>query len=567
MVFRILLVTVLFLFAFGCGSFMERDYFEQPRGTPEAPDGEVVATVDNPHGYHDHVDEDGIESSGSNTATADTDDQGVCASNCGENQVRGLSDTCVCLHGFSDCDGEPENGCERAGSCECELGTTRSCYFGPAGTEGVGRCSGGTQVCTTYGWGSCDGQITPEREHCSLDGWDNDCDGLTDEDSDEDNDGFTICQGDCCDSGRDFCGVDPSKVNPGALEFEGNRVDDNCNGIIDEPQITECSVSESFGGAPALGLVQALGICEHSNWGERNWGLLDARLARADGLGEPSEPQVSVVEQFGGLLNAPSGGAMAVLSSGQALGIEDDGWIPTINWESRTPSVSAPEAFLNAHNGTLQSREGCPTSSSRVFDSVRLDLDLRVPTNANGIQFKFRFFSYEYPLYLCSEYNDFFLALLRSEHPDVPNDMNIAFDSGGNPVSVNNAFFTTCEPQACQTPTQQEFGVNAPLGTDSDEDGCVDSLSCNQENGLCEGEYGACPDGVEGLEAFTPTTELGGATAWLTTQAPVIPGEIIRLSFLVWDTGDGWLDSTVLLDQFEWLLEPTEVVTKRDRTD
>jgi hypothetical protein len=59
------------------------------------------------------------------------------------------------------------------------------------------------------------------------------------------------------------------------------------------------------------------------------------------------------------------------------------------------------------------------------------------------------------------------------------------------------------------------------------------------------------------------TQEAGaGATAWLTTSAPVIPGESIWLDFHIWDTGDSALDSLVIMDDFQWLIEPTEVITK-----
>ena len=44
----------------------------------------------------------------------------------------------------------------------------------------------------------------------------------------------------------------------------------------------------------------------------------------------------------------------------------------------------------------------------------------------------------------------------------------------------------------------------------------------------------------------------GGATGWLTTKAPVKPGETITLRFLVLDEGDAKLDSAVLIDNFKW---------------
>ncbi|MEN9948716.1 MAG: hypothetical protein RL106_1539, partial [Bacteroidota bacterium] len=59
----------------------------------------------------------------------------------------------------------------------------------------------------------------------ACDGFDNDCDGIADNNSDVDGDGFFVCTGDCDDT--DF------NVNPGATE-SCNSIDDNCDGQIDE---------------------------------------------------------------------------------------------------------------------------------------------------------------------------------------------------------------------------------------------------------------------------------------------------------------------------------------------
>ena len=78
-----------------------------------------------------------------------------------------------------------------------------------------------------------------------CDGIDNDCDSRTDEDTncyDDDGDGY--CEGadldgdgqadDCRDSSiaGDCSDGDPA-VNPGVTEFDGNGVDDDCNGAVD----------------------------------------------------------------------------------------------------------------------------------------------------------------------------------------------------------------------------------------------------------------------------------------------------------------------------------------------
>ena len=55
----------------------------------------------------------------------------------------------------------------------------------------------------------------------------------------------------------------------------------------------------------------------------------------------------------------------------------------------------------------------------------------------------------------------------------------------------------------------------------------------------------------------------GGGTGWLTTKAPVQPGETITLEFRIWDTGDSAYDSSVLLDNWTWETTDTSVGTVR----
>src|SRR5690606_33383043 len=72
-------------------------------------------------------------------------------------------------------------------------------------------------------------------------------------------------------------------------------------------------------------------------------------------------------------------------------------------------------------------------------DAVALELTIKAPTNATQFSFGLDFYTYEFPTYVCSEFNDFFVALLDSDHEMIPVDQNISFDSKGNPISVNNA--------------------------------------------------------------------------------------------------------------------------------
>jgi hypothetical protein len=138
--------------------------------------------------------------------------------------------------------------------CFCARGETQACYGGPVATVGVGACARGTQICAITGsvewghWGDCAGDTRPSEERCDG-ARDEDCDGAVDEG----------CP--CSASQRVPCDV-PEFVSPpcragtqtcrdGAwtacedavrptAELCGNDVDDDCDGIVDDPHLCTC---------------------------------------------------------------------------------------------------------------------------------------------------------------------------------------------------------------------------------------------------------------------------------------------------------------------------------------
>lgn len=130
-------------------------------------------------------------------------------------------------------------------SCECMEGDTRSCYYGPEGTLGVGNCTAGVQECTASGqWGPCWYEVWPQTDVC--DGMDNDCNGKTDEYCGECYDGQTrSCYGGPdgtegigeCTGGTQTC-VESSWASCSGQTLPQTELCDNkdndCNGIIDD---------------------------------------------------------------------------------------------------------------------------------------------------------------------------------------------------------------------------------------------------------------------------------------------------------------------------------------------
>ncbi len=164
----------------------------------------------------------------------------------------------------------------------------------------------------------------------------------------------------------------------------------------------------------------------------------------------------------------------------------------------------------------------CPVGTG-ANDSVNVRLQIRVPTNAQSFSYDFRFFSGEYQSFQCTSFNDYYLAMLTTGAPGIPADQNISFDANGKAVSVNNGFFQVC-------------GGNGK--------------NC-----------GACPNGVAELVGTGMDSVNGGGTAWLTTDAPIVPGETMVLELMVFDVTDHIYDSLALLDNFRWALTAAVVGT------
>jgi hypothetical protein len=236
--------------------------------------------------------------------------------------------------------------------------------------------------------------------------------------------------------------------------------------------------------------------------------VVSAAYVRADGSPVALVPQVGVLDSFGPNVSPQAGSRLLALSSGTARLPGQTGACGS-NSCPGTGAGTAPPGFP-------QDVPNCP-GLTNINDDVALEVKLRSPTNATGWSFAFSFYSFEYPEWVCTSYNDQFIALVTPSPMGSVNG-NVCFDSMGNPISVNVGFLDVCS--GCPA------GTNELVGTGF--------------------------DGAWGDDA--------GATGWQSTAVPVGAGSEVTIRFAIWDTGDAAWDSTVLVDAFQWLGAPSVIV-------
>jgi hypothetical protein len=392
---------------------------------------------------------------------------------------------------------------------------------------------------------------------------------------DADGDGWTDCDGDCCDGPGDCGGGAAAEVNPGAFEVPGNAADDDCDAATPDAGPDPCDAVLASNSSQPLDYARALDLCaftvETPPLPERRWGVISAAFALANGTGTPYAASRSIRPSFGPNVGPQGGLRMAVLSSGNAaaFGQANPAWINPQEVGVDTGLTSPPPAdWLAAHGGVPPVLAGCPlpVGGSTAHDPILLKLRVRVPTNARSFSFKAFAYSSEYPEFTCSPYVDYFLALLDSRsgrpgsrHPN-PADKNLAvYDPApsrrgvAHPLGVNLAVLDRGLFSQCK---------NGPIGCDTAHGATAGNVTTCADTTLLAGtgfdranprpQYAPVGEGYCGSNNL-----LGGGTGWWTVRGNVSPGETMELRLVLWDTGDANYDSVVLLDGFQWSVSPT----------
>ena len=453
-------------------------------------------------------------------ADADGDGYTICTGDCDDGDAdvhpgavevcNGVDDDCDGVLPWTEQDGDGD------GDPSCS-----DCDDGDASLESLDLDGDGYSTCD----GDCadgDASFSPGALDLVGDGVDNNCDGTDGVDADgdgwanvasggddcddtdpsenqddADGDGFTTCDGDCDDFYVD--------IYPGAFEVDGDGIDNDCDGAVDEVDDCDC---------PNTGFYpEAMDVC---------YGLQSVSYG---GL----TSQQSELTDYGNAIWPRFGCQLLGLHTGTM-------WEDPAQYGVDTGTVTTEWDFTGVG---VDCSNPPPQGNDTKRNLSWMLMMLEVPANTYSFTVDFLFVSSEYAEWVCSDYNDTFEIYLEStaldpaSYPDHDGDGvaegNVAFDANGKPITVNSNFFV----------------VN-------------DCATMNYITGFSGVGYGNVP-GVSQVPCYggSGNTNDAGATGWLTTTAPVTPGETIALKFSIWDEGDGIYDSAVFIDNFQW--QPTVV--------
>ncbi len=192
---------------------------------------------------------------------------------------------------------------------------------------------------------------------------------------------------------------------------------------------------------------------------------------------------------------------------------------PIVLMDIASGSCSDDASLIGTGDCSNTLQEEFSQTTAGAFDYTEIRIEATVPAGATSFSFDFAYLSREYPSFWESRYNDIFFGWLESETWTG----NISFDAIGAAISVNAGFMNYLD---ADTGNKSSTGLSHP--------DCPTGTNCSAP------------------ELHETCLEGHGATAWLTTEAEVVPGENMVLVIAVMDLGDPYLDSYALLDNFAW---------------
>jgi hypothetical protein len=273
--------------------------------------------------------------------------------------------------------------------------------------------------------------------------------------------------------------------------------------------------------------ARALGLCTFTTQVGKTPDVISTAFTLSSGVGAPDARSHALLGAFGPNNPPLEGGSLLVLSTG--LAAPNTNPMAPASWDY---GVSSTLPFQ--YGGTLQSPACTTQVLSTPHDPVMLTLTLRVPSNAHGFSFKANYFTGDYADSICSSYVDQFVALVQPA--------GLLNPLGGNVAVVGTA------------PNQQNLSADlAATNTGYLTQCAAPANTCSVSYTGCTGTTGLVGTGFDLAGSGTCNVLRGAATGWLTVNGATTPGSQITLRLAIWDSGDGVVDSTVLLDGFQWL--------------
>jgi Putative metal-binding motif len=346
------------------------------------------------------------------------------------------------------------------------------------------------------------------------------------------------------------CNDNDALVNPEAFDFI-DGIDNDCDGIVDDPVLTCETIPASSPGSPT-DFARAADLCaQHSitNAGTVADPLVAAAWGQVQGLG-PGETlwtsatkpvQVSIASSFG--QNSPQQGkTMAGLANGIWANTDprNDPALDPAGFHINDACADIPLMGQDCASLT----NGTPSGTVNVQDWAELTLTVKIPSNVQTAVFDFAFFSSEFNQWWDSAANDAFFVLVTSKNFQ---GQNVAKDMNGLAVTVNSGFFQLCPVAPGPAGLQESAALEPCVGVNGD-------ASQNVFGELAGTSYDGAIDGTnDTVQAVNGNTYIyGGGSGWLTAKFPVVPKETLEMRVIIADTFDGLKDSTALFDAVRW---------------
>jgi hypothetical protein len=364
--------------------------------------------------------------------------------------------------------------------------------------------------------------------------------------------GHPDCDGDGYTTPADCNDADP-RINPEAFDFPGDGVDNDCDGVVDDPVLTCETIPASSPGSPE-DFARAADLCaQHAitNAGTVFDPLVHASWGQVQGLGpgetlwtsQTKPTQVAIASTFG--QNQPrQGKTMAGLANG-LWATSDPRSDPALDPAGFHINDACSDIPLTGQD-CASLTDGTPAGAVSVQDWAELALTVKIPTNVQTAVFDFAFFSSEFNQWWSSAANDSFFVLVTSQGFQ---GQNVAKDANGLAITINSGFFQLCPapPGPPGLSADKSAALETCVGVAGDAaQSILGTLAGTGYDGAALGPNDTA-NAVSGAEYV-----YGGGSGWLTAKFPVVPGETLQMRVIIADTFDGLKDSAVLFDALRW---------------